>query len=191
MSTKPMSKTLKRLAAAFVVALLVGGGGIFWLFGNCDICLAAVTIPLSGTVAQNCTIDVTTTANASNLDLIDGVQHVQVGNVNQSCNKKAGYTLSLTSANCATPTPAGAKVYDSVSGEFLAYSGEFINPTTGGSSSDVTGLLATVCSGQTARDVTNAKVNNEDSTVWVNYTGNATLAAGTYTDTLTVTLTTK
>lgn len=190
MSVKTTSKFRSWFAAAGIAAVVCGAGA-FWWFGDCDICQAATTIPLSGTVALNCTINVTATSGASNLNLTAGTQRIQVGDVIQSCNDKTGYTLAVTSANCATPTPAGAKVYDSVSGDFLAYSAEFVNPTTGGSQGDVTGLLQSACANQTARNVTNAKISNEDSSVWVNYTGSANLSAATYTDTLTVVLTTK
>lgn len=183
-----VSKSGLRYAA---LAVLFGGFGIgLWQFSTCDVCDAATMI-LQSTVAQNCTITATPSAGATNLSLTTtGAQHIEVGTVAQSCNNKNGYTLSLTSANCAA-TPAGAKVSDSVSGEYLSYSGEFINPTTGGSSADVMGLLASSCAAANGRDVTNAKIGNETSTLYVNFTGSATLAAGTYQDTLTISITMK
>ncbi len=60
--------------------------------------------------------------------------------------------------------------------------------TTGGSSAIVTGLLATACTGQNARVVSNAKINGENSTLFVNYTGDGGLSADTYQDTLTLTM---
>jgi len=177
-----------RLAVLTALLGLFGVG--LWQFSTCDVCDAATMI-LQSTVAQNCTISATPTAGASNLPLTTtGAQPIQIGTVVQSCNNKNGYTLSLTSANCAT-APAGAKVSDSVSGEYLSYSGEFTNPTTGGSSADVTGLLASSCTAAIGRDVTNAKIASESSTLYVNYTGSATLAAGTYQDTLTISITMK
>ncbi len=147
---------------------------------------AANQISLSGAIAQSCSINVTADGNASALNLAaSGAQRVQVGTIAQSCNKKAGYTIAVTSTNCA----AGAKVIGSVSGDSLAYSVEANNPTTGGSTAVVTGLLAAVCTGQNARTVTNAKIPSEDSTVFVNYTGSTGLAADTYQDTLTFTMT--
>jgi len=161
------------------------------LSGECDICEAANQILLQGTVAQNCTINVTTDPGASALPLTTpGSQRVQVGWVAQSCNKKSGYTLTVSSATCAA-TPVGAKAVDTVSSEFLAYSAEFTNPTTGGSSAGVTGLLATACGGQIARDVANSKINNENSVVFVNFTGDPGLSAGTYRDTLTISMNVK
>jgi len=176
------------LVSGAAAALIVGGAAGVWFAEDCEICEAATTILLQSTVAQNCTINVTTDPNAGNLPLTaSGAQHVQIGAAIQSCNKKVGYTLSLTSANCAA-APVGAKVVDPVSAESLAYSAEFVNPTTGGSTADVTGLLASACTGQIGRDVTNWKTNNETSTLFVNFTGDGGLAAGTYQDTLTVTM---
>lgn len=186
---RTISKKRKWLLGTAVAGLLAGSGvaGI-WLFTDCDICEAANQIILVGTVAQNCTLNVTPSAGASNLPLTTtGAQHIQVGTVLQSCNKKAGYTITIDSANCAT-APTGAKVSDSVSGENLSYSAEFQNPTTGGSAADVPGLLATSCTGPIARDVNNAKISSESSTVFVNFTGSSSLAAGTYQDTLTISM---
>lgn len=176
--------------SAAAALILVGLGGM-WLAEECDVCEAATTILLQSTVATNCTVSVTTDPGALNLPLTTaGVQRVQVGAAEQSCNKKVGYTLDVTSANCSTGT-AGAKVLDAVSAESLAYSVEFTNPTTGGSTASVTGLLASACTGQTGRNVTDWKANVESSTVFVNFTGIATLAAGTYQDTLTLTMNVK
>lgn len=184
---------LNKKFLVFGLAAAVTGVAIGALsqYPDCDICQAANDILLQGTVAQNCTIDVSAAAAASNLPLTTaGAQRVQVGSVQQSCNKKVGYTLAVTSATCAT-APAGAKVTDSVSGDYIAYSGEFANPTTGGSQASVTGLLASACTAQVGRDVTNAKIVGESSTVFVNFTGDAGLAAGTYQDTLTITMNVK
>jgi hypothetical protein len=179
------------LGGAAAVVVIGTGVGLVLYPDGCEICQAANDIILQGTVAQNCTVDVTTDAAAGNLPLTStGAQRVQVGSVLQNCNKKVGYTLAVTSANCAA-APTGAKVADSVSGEYLVYSGEFANPTTGGSTASVTGLLASACTGQTGRDVTNAKIISETSTVYVNFTGDAGLAAGTYQDTLTITMNVK
>jgi hypothetical protein len=149
---------------------------------------AASQITLTGTVAHNCTINVTPSAGASGLNLTDGAQHVAVGSIAQSCNKKAGYTIVVTSANCTTPAPTGAKLVGTSGGEKLGYSVESQNPTTGGRVSTVTGLLASNCTGQNARAVTNAKVTGEVSNIFVNFSGNAALSADTYQDTITFTM---
>lgn len=164
------------------------------------ICIAAPasaqqtgTITLTGTVAQQCTVVVTSTAGALNLDLSTGTKRIEVGTGVQNCNKKAGYSIRVASANCATGT-VGAKLAGATGGESLRYSVEFGNPTTGGSQATVTGLLAAACTGTsviTGRDVTNSKVSAETSHVFVNYTGDSALAADTYTDTLTITMVVK
>jgi hypothetical protein len=93
----------------------------------------------------------------------------------------------VTSSNCSA-APSGAKL---VSGpNNLGYTVSSSNPVTGGSS-NTSNLLSTVCTGQIARDVTNAVVTAETSTITVVFNGNATLFPGTYTDTLTFTMTTK
>jgi hypothetical protein len=148
------------------------------------------TITLIGTVSQNCSLQITPTAAATNLDLSGGNKRIEVGTALQNCNKKSGYTLQVLSQNCAAGT-LGAKFIGTVAGESLNYSVEFNNPPTGGSQTTVTDLLATACSGATAvtgRDVTNEKINNEISRIYVNYSGNSGLASDSYTDTLTVVL---
>lgn len=143
-------------------------------------------IQLTGTVAAVCNIIVTADPRASTLALTTvGTVRVQVGTIVQNCNSKAGYTLVVASGNCAT-TPVGAKLINSASAENVAYSAEFANPVTGGSNASVTGLLATACTLQTGRSVAAAKIVAETSTVFVNFTGSALLASGTYTDTLTI-----
>jgi len=145
-------------------------------------------ILLQGIVSANCSIAVTADPAASALPLaVAGAQRIKVGTVLQNCNKKTGYTLKVESANCAA-LPVGAKVIDPVSGESLPYSVEFNNPTTGGSPAIVANLLANTCQAVAGREVTNAKVVTESSQIYVNYTGSPLLAAGTYQDTVTVTL---
>ena len=151
------------------------------------------SITLRGSMAAHCQIAVTPTASATNLDLENGVIRVEIGTVLQNCNKKDGYTLTVASNNCATGT-AGAKLIGLTQGEVLPYSVEFSNPATGGSQTTVSNLLSSACSGATVitgRDVTAAKIKDETSHVFVNYTGNADSAADTYEDTLVITMTVK
>ena len=184
----PANRT--KLGIAIVAAAGIGIVAVARLTGY-DVIEAANTIVLQGTVAQNCSVEVTVNAGAGSLPLSSaGAQRVAVGTVLQNCNKKTGYTLEVTSQNCSG-APTGAKVVDPVSTEYLAYSGEFQNPTTGGSQASVTGLLAAACGGQYGRNVTDAKVSGETSTVYVNFTGSETLSAGTYQDTLTITMNVK
>jgi hypothetical protein len=181
---------LRILGAAAVVALAATVAASV-LIEECDLCEAATTVLLQGAVAQNCTLSVSTASGASSLPLTTaGAQHVQVGSAAQTCNKKIGYTLTVTSLNCASGS-AGAKVIDPASNEVLRYTAEFNNPTAGGSQATVTNLLQSACTGQVARDVSSWKAFNESSSIFVNFSGDATLAAGTYQDTLTVTMTVK
>lgn len=179
---KNVQKVLKSGTVA-VVSIAAITAAIFGL-GPAN---AANQIILTGSIAQNCTLNVTPDPAALTLNLPGGAQRVTVGTVSQNCNKKAGYTLVVSSANCAA-APTGAKLVGTVGGEALAYSVESQNPTTGGSAAGVTGLLATSCTAQNARVVSNAKITGENSTVFVNYTGNAGLGADTYQDTLTLTM---
>lgn len=176
------------LAAAVVAAGAATGTAVIGNLAGHDILEAANTILLQGTVAHSCSIEVTTDTAAASLPLTSaGAQRVRVGSVQQNCNKRVGYSISVTSQNCAAQ-PTGAKVIDPASNEHLVYSTEFQNPTTGGSQPSVTGLLSQACSGQFGRDVAGAKVSGEVSTVFVNFTGAPSLSAGTYQDTLTLTM---
>lgn len=171
------------IAAASGVLGLTALAAILWSAAE-----AASQVVLTGTVTQNCAINVTADPAAATLDLVtSGARRVQVGTVSQNCNKKAGYNLVVTSTNCAT-TPTGAKLIGSSVGEKLNYSVESNNPTTGGSTAVVTGLLASSCTGQNARQVSNAKISAENSTLFVNFTGNSSLSADTYQDTVTLTM---
>lgn len=149
-------------------------------------------IPLAATVAQNCTITVTPTAAASNLDLSEGARRVLVANLLQNCNKKAGYRLTVDSDNCSAGTPGAKLVGATPSPDQLSYSVEFNNPTTGGSQAAVTGLLSTQCTGDAyilARDVSGEKVKDETSDIYVNYAGDSGLAADSYSDVVRITMT--
>ena len=155
---------------------------------------AQTTIPLSGTAGAICTIAVTPdTAPGRSTSLpitATGAQTVVVGTVLQSCNLVAGYALTVASSNCAS-LPVGAKLIESVSTTKLPFSVNAVNPPTGASAINVTGLLGSACVAQLARNVTGAAVSGESSTISVVFTGSATLFPGTYQDTLTFTMTTK
>ncbi len=148
-------------------------------------------IPLSGTMAQNCTITVTATALASALSLSDGAKHALIGHIIQNCNKKAGYQITIDSDNCGTGTPGAKLIGLATTPESLNYSVEFNNPTTGGSTATVTDLLSTACTGDTyvlGRATSGEKISNESTAVYANYSGDSLLAADSYTDTLRITM---
>lgn len=180
----------KKIYGRLAALIAIGAGIVVTSSANAQ---QTGTITLTGTIAQQCSVVVAATASALNLDLSAGSKRVEVGTGQQSCNKKAGYSIRVSSANCASGA-AGAKLVGSAAGETLRYSVEFGNPTTGGSQATVTNLLSSACTGTsviTGRDVTNAKVSNEISHVFVNYTGDSALAADTYSDTLTITMVVK
>lgn len=173
------------------VGLVVVGVGFFGalrFIGECDVCEAA-TIMLIGVVPGKCSITVVPGAQASNLPIsASGAQRVVIGTVQQNCTGNRSYTLSVTSTNCPT-APTGGKVVVPVWGDYLRYSVEFVNPTTGGSQADVIGLMASSCTNQIARVVDHAHISGETSTVYTNFTGDTTLTAGTYEDVVLISLT--
>lgn len=151
--------------------------------------LACLCLWLANTArADGCTLGASSTPLAMLLPVTAASpQHIQVGTVLQDCIGTVSYTLVVTSANCLL-SPAGAKLRDPISKEYVRYSVEFNNPTSGGSQPVVLGLLASVCANAVGRDVNRAKITHESSAIVIDFTGTAMLAAGTYSDTLTVTL---
>ena len=142
----------------------------------------------SGAGATNCAFGFTATPLAILLPVTSATpQRVQVGSISQNCNGNGSYTLVIASGNCLL-LATGAKLMDWPSTDFADYSVEFDNPTTGSSQPVVTGLLANSCYNAVGRNVDRAKISNESSGVFVNFTGSTVLAAGTYSDTLSVTL---
>jgi hypothetical protein len=160
------------------------------------------TINVTAAVPQNCSI--TTAADSSLATALStaltstGAQTVTVGTVSQSCNKKAGYTLTVTSTNCTSTVAgatAGAKLVNAAtvgSEEYQMYTVGFTNP-----SGSTSGLLASSCTAATGRDVTGTKVSGQSSSVVISFTtgvnGNAgeVAGAGTFSDTLTIDMTVK
>lgn len=191
MSTITTTKSSGRSSLISAIAI---SAAIFAAASALNPSQAQNTIPLSGTAGAICTIAVTPDTSAGHSTSLPittpGAQTTSVGTVLQSCNLVAGYTLTVTSSNCAA-LPVGAKLTETVSGSNLPYSVNSANPATGGSTVNVTGLLGSACVAQLARDVTGAAISGETSTISVAFTGSATLFPGTYTDTLTFTMTTK
>lgn len=150
---------------------------------------SANQIQLVGNVSRKCTLSATPDPASSNLALtLSGSQRVAIGTIAQDCNGNVDFLMQVFSANCVN-APTGAKLVDPATDEFLEYTVESENPTSGGSTPLVTGLLDSACTNQVAREVTHGRVRNEISTFYVRYTGSPILSAGTYQDTLTITLT--
>lgn len=173
---------------AMAAPVAIGLIGAPYLLRECDVCDAASTILLSGMVAGKCTVGVSADTQAANLPITaSGAQRVLVGTLLQNCTGTRSYTLAVSSMNCAV-SPTGGKLRSDDSGEYLSYSAEFNNPTTGGSQAVVSGLLASACTSQIGRQVTSAKVTNETSSLYVNFAGTPGLGAGTYQDIVTISL---
>ncbi len=176
------------LALALAAALTGGALTAPWVLDVCDVCEAATAILLSGTVEGKCTINVSSTSEAVELPITaPGAHRIMIGSALQDCNGRRSYIVSVSSMSCAV-APAGGKILNTGSDEFLPYSAEFVNPATGGSTPVVTGLLATSCVGQVGREVTHGKVTNETSQIYLNFTGSSDLGAGTYQDVVTISL---
>jgi spore coat protein U-like protein len=151
--------------------------------------LAAICLGFApATEAANCSFAFKDSSLAQLLSLTSATpQRIQVGTITQNCSGNGSYSLVIASANCVS-SPSGAKLIEPNTRQFVGYTVEFDNPTTGGSLPVVSGLLARICSCADGRDVAWAKISHESSAVYINFTGSNLLAAGTYSDTLSVTL---
>lgn len=130
------------------------------------------SLALSGTVAKTASISVSATSEASNLNLTSATATtVTVATVTEICNSNSGYTVSVSSANAGYLKGALSANADSV-----AYS-LFCDGTAVALSSSGTVMVAA-----------SAKTSGNSQTLAVNYTGNATLSADSYSDILTFTI---
>jgi hypothetical protein len=193
--------SLKARLAGIGIAAAVAAFG----FAHSGSAAVSGTINISASVNQNCSI--TTAADSSlatalsNALTSTGAQTVTVGTVAQSCNKRAGYTLTVSSGNCTTTTigsvtaTPGAKLINAAAGseEYQLYSVGFTNP----SGTSPASLLQSSCSAALGRDVTGAKVSNQTSTITISFTTGVNgvagdvAGAGTFSDTLTIDMTVK
>ncbi|MGE5538402.1 MAG: hypothetical protein ACM30I_07275 [Gemmatimonas sp.] len=200
-----MTLNVETLKTHHVFALGVLAVGAVIVLAKLVLSAVTGTIVISASVSENCAI--TTAADsglAASLNTAlttTGSHSVTVGSVTQSCNKKAGYTLEVTSENCPTTVlgslaPAvGAKLMNTAAGneEYQRYSVTFTNP----SGTSPTGLLASTCTAALARDVTGTKVASQLSSVSIVFTtavneiSDEIAGAGTFSDTLTIHMTVK
>ncbi|MBM3536043.1 MAG: hypothetical protein FJX60_23780 [Alphaproteobacteria bacterium] len=181
---------LTRLRVAVALAFSMAAAVGLYVLPSCDVCEASTSILLSGVIPGKCTIDVNSSSRAGDLPIASpGPHRVQIGSVTQNCNGRRSYALSISSANC-TQSPTGGKLIEPGSGSYLPYSGEFNNPTTGGSAPVVTGLLESSCIAQIGRRVEQGVIANEVSAVYVNFIASETMASGTYQDTVTISIAT-
>jgi spore coat protein U-like protein len=152
-------------SAAFAFAATVA------LFGASDALAQAAsgTLRLAGTVASSCTVAVTDLNQA--LNLVAGETAKQVGTVVENCNSGTGYTVSVASTGKGTMTSTGT---GTVPVSFtLGYDGQ--------SSALASNLVLTRNGAQFAKSVP----------VTVTIPANAQRIAGSYSDTLTITIAAK
>jgi len=128
-------------------------------------------IELQGRVGENCTVAVTQLPKGTALDIVTGEKAAQVANVVESCNIGAGYKVSLTSANA----------------------GKLLNPLTGAQTvrfdvgyDNATGVIA-----QELVALRDTAQFGKQVPVTVSFPANPQAIAGTYSDTVTVTIAAK
>ncbi|WP_455382918.1 hypothetical protein [Salinispira pacifica] len=142
------------------------------------------TLTLQGTVPGILSITVTPAGAASNLDLTTDVSNLTVATVTERSNQKAGYTVTVQSANAAAS--GGNTAYfestDAAVSDTLNYT-----LTYGGTPVSFTSGLATVTD-TTSKTLGTGTTKNLN----ISYTGSTNfLTASTYQDTLTFTITAK
>ncbi|WP_044561074.1 hypothetical protein [Azospirillum sp. B4] len=122
------------------------------------------TIKLSSTVAQTCTVSVTD-AQAT-LNILSGSSNVTVGSVVENCNDGAGYTVTVASTN----------------GGSLKGTTPSMQPVS----------YTTIYDGQSGTGTVNVTRSSaqfsKNATVAVTVPANAQAVAGSYSDTLTITI---
>ena len=140
--------------------------------------LQAATLSLSGTVASTCLLNQITPTSYSTLNITAG-QTVTVAQTDVTCNHNLGYKLRASSAN------NGSLVNGSAPNNSTSYTLKIFG----------TGTLNHLSLTTTPQDVVNtgalaAPVNNELRNIEVTVTPVPVPWSGTYSDTVTVTLTT-
>ncbi|MDZ5646470.1 spore coat protein U domain-containing protein [Nitrospirillum sp. BR 11828] len=125
---------------------------------------ASGTIQLNSTVAQTCTVAVTDAG--AQLNILTGSNAVTVGSVVETCNDGAGYQISVTSAN----------------------GGTLKSNATGAQPVSYTPIYDGQSSGSSVNVVRSSAQFNKTATVAVTVPANAQAIAGSYTDTLTITI---
>ncbi|WP_044558557.1 hypothetical protein [Azospirillum sp. B4] len=155
---------IRRIAAVAATAALVSSS----LFAAAPAFAAAGasgSIQLNSTVAQTCTVAVTD-ANAT-LNILSGSSNVAVGSVVENCNDGAGYTITVASAN----------------------NGTLKSSATGASAiSYTTSYDGTNGSGQSFTVTRSGAQFNKTANVSVTVPASAQAIAGSYADTLTITI---
>jgi spore coat protein U-like protein len=135
------------------------------------------SITISGTVAPDCQITVAPAPGYNKLDLVTSQSNLKVATVTEQCNARLGYTVKLNTANGTT---GGLFTGSSGNGETLGYGVSYggLPATFVAKEAVVTNALARTASTGVVKDLA------------VSYAGTP-LAADTYADTLTVTISAK
>ncbi|ASG19730.1 hypothetical protein [Nitrospirillum viridazoti] len=152
-----------RIAAAAATVLF--SGALFAAAPAFAAAGASGTIQLNSSVAQTCTVAVTDAG--ATLNILSGSSNVAVGSVVENCNDGAGYTITVASANNGTlkSSATGAQA--------VSYTTTYDGTNGSGSSFAVTRSGAQF---------------NKTSNVSVTVPANAQAIAGSYADTLTITI---
>jgi hypothetical protein len=142
------------------------------------------TLTLQGTVAGILEISVTPTPAASALDLTANTTELLVATVNERSNRKAGYTVTVQSANAAAASANAAflKSVDALNADTLGYTMSYAGAAVAlvGGVAQVSDVSAKTAAGGT------------DKELRISYDGAASfLNADDYADTLTFTITAK
>lgn len=125
---------------------------------------AAATLDISGTVAAQCAVSVTDLG--ASLDLVNGETSRNVASISETCNDPDGFTVSFSSSDAKLNGPTGYDVDYTVNYDTLA--AQSLN---------------------VAQSVSrNAPAWDSAHNLQVNLTGNSQLAAGSYTDTITISI---
>ena len=126
---------------------------------------SAATLDISGTVAAQCYVSVTDLSVS--LDLVNGETAKNVASIAETCNDPDGYTISFSSSDGQLNGPTG---FDE---------GYTINYDTL-SEADLASAVQSVAH--------SAPAWGSSNNLQVNLAGNSELAAGTYTDTITISI---
>ena len=159
-------RTLAMAALALGATVLASGAVNAAQSGN---------VNLGGSAAANCNITVNDVAVA--IDLAASQTDLLVATVDESCNKKAGHSISVATS------------WGTTSGLFKSSTDPITNTDTLGYSVTYDGNPVTFVSGSGTGKTPAAKNAGGTSNVTITYTGDPTMEPDSYSDTLTFTMT--
>ena len=141
---------------------------------------STTTINISGTVNENKDLSFTPAASISDTALNDGVSDFALTTVTEQSNKKAGYTVTLESDNSGAAGTA-FKLVGATHGEEITYTLKYNS------------AAVTLVAGEATITDANDKTSKDgvDKVLSISIPADQNPAADTYSDTLTLTLTTK